>query len=218
MIERDYIMRMIQMLVQALARIVFLKKAREYPEALNEIQKASKTLIGVELDVIRKLSDIQIIDLLSLDVSLGIPKCHTAGMLLKEEAEILEIQEKNAESTDAYAKSVSLLTETAIHSKVPFDTDYAEAIDFAAGKLKGIDIPVYINKKLFHYYETAREYAKAEDILFEVIEKEPSFIEEGIHYYEKLKEKSDEELSDGNFSRKEIEEGMNELRGRKKTA
>ena len=215
MIERDYIMRMIQMLVQALERILFLKNAREYPEALKEIQKTSKQLLGIELDVLRRLSDIQIIDLLSLDVSLGIPKCHTAGMLLKEEAEILEFQKKGAESTDAYAKSVSLLTETAIHSKEPFKTNYVEVIDFAAGKLKGKDIPVYINKKLFYYYDAAREYAKAEGLLVEVIGKEPSFVEEGIRYYERLRKKSDEELSKGNFSKKEIEEGLNELQGRK---
>ncbi len=215
MIERDYIMRLIHMLVQALERILFLKNAREYPKAMDEIQKTSKQLLGVELDVLRRLSDIQIIDLLSLDVSLGIPKCLAAGMLLKEEAEILEFQKKNAESTNAYAKSVSLLTEAANQNKERFDKNFAEAIDFAAGKLKGIDIPVYINKKLFHYYEAAGQYAKAEDNLFEVIDKEPSFVAEGIRYYEKLEEKSDEDLSKGNFSRKEIGNGLNELQGGK---
>ena len=92
MIERDYIMRMIQMLVQALIRIFSFKEKKEYPQALNEIQNASKTLIGVELDVIRRLSDVQIIDLLTLVKDFGGLKCYLAGMLLKEEAEILELQ------------------------------------------------------------------------------------------------------------------------------
>ncbi|MGA7160728.1 MAG: DUF6483 family protein [Bacteroidota bacterium] len=87
-----------------------------------------------------------------------------------------------------------------------------EAIDFAAGKLKGADIPVHLNKKLFHFYESTGEYAKAEDVLFEIIRKEPSFSENAIRYYERLKEKSDEELSRGNISRKEIEKGLIELR------
>ncbi|MGA7160729.1 MAG: DUF6483 family protein [Bacteroidota bacterium] len=84
MIERDYIMRMIRVLVQALERILFLKNAREYPNALDEIQKTSKQLLGVQLDIFLRLSDIQIIDLLSLDIGLGIPKCYAAGILLKE--------------------------------------------------------------------------------------------------------------------------------------
>jgi hypothetical protein len=76
MIERDYIMRMIQMLVQALIRIFSFKEKKDYPQALNEIQNASKTLIGVELDVIRRLSDVQIIDLLTLVKDFGSLKCY----------------------------------------------------------------------------------------------------------------------------------------------
>ena len=64
MIERDYIMRMIQQLSQALVRILFLKSQKEYPEALSEIRKASRTILGADLDVLQRLSDRQMIDLL----------------------------------------------------------------------------------------------------------------------------------------------------------
>ena len=64
MIERDYLMRMIQMLAQVLARILFLKNKREYPESIAEIQKASKKILGIEIDVLGRLSDVQMIDLL----------------------------------------------------------------------------------------------------------------------------------------------------------
>ena len=211
MIERDYIMRMIQLLVQALLRILFLKKGEQYPEALNEIQKASKKLVGVELDVLRRLPDTQIIDLLSVDASLGIPKCYAAAILMKEEAEILELQKKTADSIDAYVKSLSLLTETAIHHNASFDSDHAAAIDLVTGKLNGVELPVHIHKKLFRYYEIARRYARAEDMVFEIIEKEPSFVEEGIRFYARLKSKRDGELTEGDLSRKEIEDGLKEL-------
>jgi hypothetical protein len=214
MIERDYIMRMIQMLVQALLRILLFKKRKDYPEALNEIQKASKTLIGVELDVIRRLTDVQIIELLTLVKDFGSPKCYLAGMLLKEEAEILELQGKTAESIDARVKSLSLLTEAAIEKGTPLDSDYASAVDVLAGKLNEVDLPVHIRKKLFGYYELVREFGKAEDALFEILKKEPSFVEEGILFYERLEKKSDKELTEGNFTRKEIEEGLTKLQGR----
>ena len=199
------------MLVQVLAKILFFKKGGQYPEALNEIQKASKQILGIELEIFRKLSDFQIIDFLSLDVSLGIPKCYAAGILLKEEAEILDLQGKAAESIDARLKSLSLLTEAAIEKGNPLDSDHASAVDVVAGKLNEVDLPVHIHKKLFRFYELVREFGKAEDVLFGILEKEPSFVEEGILFYERLKKKSDKELTEGNLSRKEIEESLVKL-------
>jgi hypothetical protein len=215
MIERDYIMRMIQMLVQALIRIFSFKEKKDYPQALNEIQNASKTLIGVELDVIRRLSDVQIIDLLTLVKDFGSLKCYLAGMLLKEEAEILELQRKGDESVDARTKSLSLLTEAAIEKGAPLNSEHASAADAVAAKLNRTDLPVHIHKKLFHYYELVGKYGKGEDTLFEILKKEPSFVEEGLLFYGRIRNKSDEELDKGNLSRKEIDESAKTLEGKK---
>lgn len=214
MIERDYIMRMIQMLVQVVARILFLKHGEQYPEALNEIQKASKQILGIELEVLRRLSDNQMIDLLSLDASLGIPKCYAAGMLLKEEAEILAATKSPADSIDSFAKALSLLTESGIRHRGPFDFSHGEAIDFVAKKLQGRDVPIHTLKKLFCYYELVHHYAKAAGVLFEVIKKEPSFTAEGARFYESLAEKTDKELIDGNISRLEIDAGLRKMSGK----
>ncbi len=215
MIERDYIMRMIQMLVQALLRILSFKEKKDYPKALNEIQNASKTLIGVELDVIRRLSDVQMIDLLTLVKDFGGLKCYLAGMLLKEEAEIFELQEKSSESIDARTKSLSLLTEAALEKGAPLNSEHASAADAAAEKLDHAALPVHIHKKLFHYCELMHQYGKAENAMIDIVEKESSFVEEGLLFYERLGSKSDDELREGNFSRKEIEEGIIELRKKK---
>ena len=214
MIERDYIMRMIQMLVQVLAKLRFFKKGGQYPEALDEIQKASKQILGIELEIFRKLSDLQMIEFLSLDVSLGIPKCYAAGILLKEEAEILAIQKKESESIETFVKSLSLLTEVAIHNKSPFDNDHASAIESVAGKLKGKEYPIYIRKKLFRYFEIVGQYGEAASVLSEILVAEPSFASEGIGYFERLEKKSDEELGRGGLQRKYIEELLADLRER----
>lgn len=211
MIERDYIMRMIQMLVQVLARILFHKKGAQYPEALDEIQRGSKQIVGVELDVLRRLSDTQMIDMLLLDVSLGIPKCYAVGMLLKEEAEILDLQSKKSESADAYVKSLSLLTEASLRHGRTFDARHGEAILQLAAKLGGLQVPVHARKKLFHHFERVGEFKRARDVLRAVIEEEPGFSGEGIRFYQRLKERSDQELSAGNLSREEIDKELLEL-------
>jgi hypothetical protein len=50
-----------------------------------------------------------------------------------------------------------------------------------------------------------------EDTLFEILKKEPSFVEEGLLFYARIRNKSDEELDKGNLSRKEFDEGINML-------
>lgn len=214
MIERDYIMRMIQMLVQALMKMLSFKEKKDYPRALNEIHNASKSLIGVDLDVIRRLSDIQMIELLSLVKEFGSLRCYFAGRLLKEESEILELKGERAESTDARTKALSLLLEAAIEKGAPLDSDHASAIDGVAGKVNHADLPVHIHKKMFRYYDLIGQFRKADEALFVILKMEPSFIAVGVRYNEKLNEKSDRELSEGNFSRKEIETGLLDLRQR----
>jgi hypothetical protein len=182
---------------------------------LDEIQNASKTLIGVELDVIRRLSDVQIIDLLTLVKDFGSLKCYLAGMLLKEEAEILELQGKGDESVDARTKSLSLLTEAAIEKGAPLNSEHASTVDVVAAKLNHTDLPVHIHKKLFHYYELVGQYGKGNDTLFEILKKEPSFVEEGLLFYGRIRNKSDKELDKGNLSRKEFDESANTLEGKK---
>jgi hypothetical protein len=216
MIERDYIMRMIQQLVQALIDIIFYKGKKDFPRALQEIRTASKSLLSVDLDIFRNLSDEQIVKMLTMVKEFGGLRCYLAGRLLNEEAEVLWLQNKAAESIDAGIKSLSLLTESVIINGVPLDADHQTAVHSAAERLKLIDLPIHIKRKLFHYYELVHEYGKAEDMLFSIVGKEPEFIEEGVSFYQRLASKTDEDLIAGKLPRGEVQQGIFELRGRKK--
>ena len=59
-----------------------------------------------------------------------------------------------------------------------------------------------------------RQYGEAKSAVFDIVEKEPSFVEEGLQFYERLGKKADDDLRAGNLSRKEIAESVNALRGK----
>jgi hypothetical protein len=59
------------------------------------------------------------------------------------------------------------------------------------------------------------QYGKGNDTLFEILKKEPSFVEEGLLFYGRIRNKSDKELDKGNLSRKEFDESANTLEGKK---
>ena len=65
-------------------------------------------------------------------------------------------------------------------------------------------------------------YAKAEDVLFEMLEAEAAeagnkkpIIQQGITFYTHLMQKSDAALQTGNLSREEIKEGLAQLQAMK---
>lgn len=87
------------------------------------------------------------------------------------------------------------------------DKEEFEKMDIEA--MSGKDILALILKKL----TLEGKYDKAEDILFEEIEKNPceEIADIGKEFYNKLLLKSDEELAKGNFSRTEVLQGLGDL-------
>ncbi|OOO62081.1 DUF6483 family protein [Clostridium tepidum] len=77
-------------------------------------------------------------------------------------------------------------------------------------KINSTDLFKIILNKLF--YEG--NYDKAEDLIFEELEKNnsPEVYEIAVKFYTTLLKKSDEELNEGNFSREEIFQGLNDIK------
>ena len=58
-------------------------------------------------------------------------------------------------------------------------------------------------------------YAQAEDLLYELLEAAPGskqMVVQGVSFYQRLLQKSNQELITGNLPRAEIEEGLAELK------
>jgi Flp pilus assembly protein TadD len=71
---------------------------------------------------------------------------------------------------------------------------------------------------IFRYYEKTGRYAQAEDVLFEMLEANPSDSDlraSGAAFYARLKKKSPTDLAVGNLSRDEVEEGLEKLKSMK---
>ncbi|AVQ44927.1 DUF6483 family protein [Clostridium botulinum] len=77
-------------------------------------------------------------------------------------------------------------------------------------KIGSTDLFKIILNKLF--YEG--NYDKAEDLIFEELEKNdsPEVYEISVEFYNALLKKSDEELNEGNFARDEIYQGLDDIK------
>lgn len=214
MIERDYFMRMINILTQMIARMLFLKNQKEFPKALLDIQSTSKTLLGINGDLLRRLSPDQIMQLFGSDLTVAVPKSYVAAILFKEEADIRARMGEDDESLLLNQRSLTLLLDVLEWANEPVEPTHLPAIEEVLGKLKDLPVPAVLLEKVFHFHERMGRYDKAENVLYEILEMNPEFKTGGVLFYKRLLEKKDEELLKGGLPREEVLEGMEKLESR----
>jgi tetratricopeptide (TPR) repeat protein len=219
MIRRDYLLRMIEQCVQALARSLRLTKEGSFTEARAEIDESLRTLSGLDSDRLAGLSEAELMALLLRGEPTQVlrEKCFLMAALLRQAGDVHAAESRAAESRACYLKALNLQLEILLREG-PFEfPEYAPGIDVLVKSLEGELLPLATNAGLMQYHESIGQYAKAEDALYRMLETEPSnraAIEFGVLFYERLRRRTDEELASGNLPRPEVESGLAELKSR----
>jgi hypothetical protein len=89
------------------------------------------------------------------------------------------------------------------------------SVDSLATSLGGSALPVATQALLMRHYESAGQFAKAEDVLFSILDatgNAPAGLEFGAAFYDRILRQSDAALAGGNLPRPEAEEGFRELK------
>jgi tetratricopeptide (TPR) repeat protein len=221
MMQKDYILRLMQQFSRVLMQILHLRETKDYEGALTYIDDIFRQTLGFSSDLINSVPDETLLAMLTSFDILDIEKCLLVAHLLKAEGDIYVDQGDFDTSYYRYLKSLHLfLTILLLSGDDITDPDIFLEIEGLLNKLEDYEIPMKIKSQLFRYYERVGQYSKAEDILFEVIEadsdeSEADLVERGIAFYERLLKKKDMELASGNFSREEAREGLAQLRSMK---
>jgi hypothetical protein len=105
--QEDYLIRLIQQMVQVLLRITGLKQAGHYEEALSEIDQAMRTLLGPAADILMRL------DPSTAAQTIGDPdRVLIWATLLSEQAEIQQLQGHTQDVASARKRSLDLARES----------------------------------------------------------------------------------------------------------
>lgn len=212
MIERDYFMRMINVLTAMIARVLFLKNTKEFPKALFDIQTTGKTLLGIDGDFARQLSPSQIMMLFGSDLTVAVPKSYVAAVLFKQEADVRALMGEQEASVQLYIRSLILLLDVFEWNKGLIEPNHPAIIDELIHILKDYVLPVELLEKQMRFHESLGQYDKAENVLYEILEVKPEFRAEGLLFYERLLARTDDQLQQGGLPRDEIVEGIAQLR------
>lgn len=216
MFERDYIMRMVKQFSELLAVLSGLRKDRKWDEALVETEEFMKRHAMPNRKLLHSLSIPAIIDLMTFQGLYEFEKIWVTARLFQEESKRLTDQGAADEAEICAVKSLGLFLFLHEHRRdVSDDFPIDEPLRAAAEAWKGADWPLEISMGLLKYYENSGEYALAEDVLFDGLERGLKGLrQEGMAFYERLIGMPDDKLRDGGLPRSEVEESFAELRGR----
>ncbi len=214
MSQRDYILRIAEEFGRALAQVLYNRQIQDYAAAHKLIDEQCKQAFGMGIGFMRSVPDETLLTMLTSFDTLNTEKCWLLAILLKAEGDIYQDQGNASESYYSYVRSLNLVLEVLLLDTTPGGTGTSPELEDLLSRLSDYELPVRTRLLLFRYFDHAGKYARAEDVLSEMLgEDDPKreILKQGLAFYQRLMRKSDAALSLGNFSRKKVEEGLARL-------
>jgi Family of unknown function (DUF6483) len=216
---RDYLLRQIEQLTSVLGTIFGLKREQKPQQAIQTIEEFLKREFGISFKLLKSLQIEELIRLCDADSLAGKDKLYTLAVLLKEEGELQRMTGNETAGDDSSLKSLHLMLTYAALSDHDLNLQTNESIkSLLQEDLQHLEIPIQTVHLLFQYYERNHQFADAENVLFDMLQREnqsaalvSQWIDEGSTFYKRLLELDDEQLQSGNLPRQEILDGLDEL-------
>lgn len=215
MVNKDYILRLAERFGRALAIVLHLRQYNQYEEALIAIDDFFLRMTGLTTGLINGTSEEMLLGLLSPLGALDVEKCLWIIILLNEEGETYDALERPDDGYYRYVKSLNLALMLLLRGYDTRDIDLLAHAENMVTKLAEYEIPIDTRDMLFRAYDQSGWYARAEDVLFEMLEDENipretaiQIAAEGRAFYQRLLNGSDTALQAGNLSRNEAREGL----------
>lgn len=209
MIQRDYILRMIEQFFAIIRRVLRHRETQQYEKALDAIRAAYKAFLGCDEKFIDSHSADDLVGMMN-DRILQPEQVVMAAKLLAEHAETLEVLEALDEAARLRCKSLALYLEVFLGAGAPTLESCFEDIDRLAESLRPVGIPLDSAARLPFYLERRNRLAEAEDALFLAADAAPAghgVFAEGTSFYKRLMSRPAAELEAGGLPLAEVEEG-----------
>jgi len=222
-IRRDYILRMIEEFMQALARIRSLKQGQRWDEASGELDDELKKFIGSDWRTVARIPETELLARLMQDGPTHVLSAKTliVTTLLMEAGDVATAGDATPEGHECYLKALHLLLEVLARGEVFDCPEFVPKVEMLVATLQSKALPVRTHAMLMQHYERTGEFAKAEDALFAILDAKAdnqATVEFGITFYQRLLTQNDSALAAGNLPRAEVEDGLRELQARRHAA
>jgi len=210
MIRNDYIMKMIQQLVKALAVILKLKESGRHDDAMREIDGAMQRICGLNSQLVNGLSEASLVATLKGGITIDHGKALVLAELLTQEGDVCEARGDEDAAYARYYKALYLYLEVFAGEDEFRLADETPKVDALVARLEDYVLPTAAMERLVTFYEREGDFAAAEDALDLLLEEDDTNETRATAraFYARLLARSDDELAEGNFTRAEAAEGL----------
>ncbi|GIP30435.1 hypothetical protein J23TS9_55650 [Paenibacillus sp. J23TS9] len=211
MFRKDYILQMVEDMVEMVGKVFGLKQQKKYAEALWEIDDLLSKNFRLNSKLLNSLSVEDMIDMFRLGGAIEADKLQSIARLLEEEGGVYLDMGHKDEGLTRLMKSLHLYLYADLHGADHSMLKLPERVTDLKEQLKGYRLPAKTDKLLLGYEEEQGHYDEAENALFRLLDQHEMTEEEGLTFYQRLLMRSDDELKAGGLPRAEVEEGVEEL-------
>ncbi|WP_138494754.1 DUF6483 family protein [Paenibacillus pinistramenti] len=208
MLRRDYLVRMIEDMTEAVVTVFGLKQQKKHTEALWKLDDLFKRHFRLNSQLLNSLSVKDIIDMFRLGDKVEADKLQSMARLMKEEGLVYLEMNDTDEGLKRLMKALHLFIYSTFHGadKELWGVDKEVGETLAA--VKGYRLPADTEKLLLSYEEQEGRFDKAEDCLFRLRKDGEVGSEEAAAFYRRLLQLDDEALERGGLPREEVLEGL----------
>ncbi|HEX7103293.1 MAG TPA: DUF6483 family protein [Nitrolancea sp.] len=219
MVERDYILRLIKQMTEALAIVFKLERGGDPHEALRVVDQTYQQLLGLDAATISSLPP---------DALLALIRSSGAGYqgdraiaerltvlanLLQAEGDIYDSLKRQGDSATRRLKALDIQL-AILTGEDPASERAANSVAMLLERLDEYELPPRTKQLLWRHFEQMGDFARAENWMYEALEDEhapPGIVDQAIDFYQRLLEHDDADLIFGNLPRAEIESGLEQL-------
>ncbi|QLG38498.1 MULTISPECIES: DUF6483 family protein [unclassified Paenibacillus] len=227
MFRKDYLLRMMEEMTEAIGKVFTLKQQRKHTEALSELDELLRRQFGLNLSLLNSLPAEDVIEMFRFRGVIEVDNLQHAARLIEEEAYIynekakvegIDDQEKMESEDEALIRlmrSLHFYLYALNHGANPKLLDAPGRVEGILEQTKLYELPARTEKQLALYREQQGRYDQAENSWYRLLQVDDNH---PIHYrgevqafYERLRQLEDEQLQQGGLPREEVEEGLAEL-------
>jgi hypothetical protein len=211
MYTEDFILRLIRQMSIVLASALGRKAVGEYREAVDAIDRFLEEVVGLDSNLVHHLNDESLLAALSPQGNLDIDRALIVGDMLKEQAEILELQKMNEEAQVRRLRALNLYLEAVLAgepSAAPAPFDKLEGL---LDRFSGQALPFQTTYNVFLYTEMLGQYARAESYLLRLADLpgfETQVKAELNEFYQRLLGQSDAAIEQGGLTRRQVQDRL----------
>jgi tetratricopeptide (TPR) repeat protein len=211
MYTEDFILRLIRQVGIVLAHVLGRKAAGEYREAVDAIDTFLEEVVGMDAGLVHHLDDDSLLAALSPQGNLDVDRALIVADMLKEQAEILDLQQMTQEAVVRRLRALNLYLEAFLTRGVDGDPVPFDKLEEVLVRFDEQILPFGTLYNLAQYAENLGQYARAERYLLRLAETPefaPQMEAELTAYYQRLLEQSDSALKLGGLPRETVQQRL----------